>query len=240
MPYSGYLLGGVIKMSTLSTWQTALTQSWGEVWGAFLGILPRILGAIVLFAVGLIIAYWVKRIIVELLRVVKFEKLTETTGLEKYLKKADIRMNFAELLGTIFEWIVIFVFFLTVVDILGLSVVSQVLFGVLSYIPNIIAAIFIFAAGYIVAGIVDGLVRGSLASIDHGIAKPLGRLARWVILLVAFFAAFDQLQIAQGLISTFFQGLTYTVVLVVGLSVGLGAKDLVSRILSDWYDKISK
>ena len=57
---------------------------------------------------------------------------------------------------------------------------------------------------------------------------------------MAFFAAIDQLQIAQGLIATFYQGLTYTIVLAVGLSVGLGAKDLISRVLNEWYDKIHK
>ena len=53
-------------------------------------------------------------------------------------------------------------------------------------------------------------------------------------------AAIDQLQIARNFIATFFQGLTYTIVLVVGLSGGLGAKDLVAKILNDWYEKIRK
>lgn len=227
-------------MEALSTWQVALIGSWGEVWISFLRILPSILGAIVVFAVGLILAYWAKRLVVEFLKVVQLEKLTKSAGIDRYLSKADIKLTFVELLGTIVEWLIILVFFLAVVDILGLSVVSQVLVGVLVFIPNVIAAVLIFAAGYIVAGVVDGLVRGALASVDHDVAKPIGRLARWVILLVAFFAAIDQLRIAQGLIATFFQGLTYTVVLVVGLSVGLGAKDLVARILNDWYDKIHK
>ncbi len=87
---------------------------------------------------------------------------------------------------------------------------------------------------------VDGLVRGALTSIDKEVAKPLGKLSRWVILLVAAFAAIDQLQIAKGLTTVFFQGITYTVVLVVGLGVGLGAKDLVSKILTDWYEKFKK
>jgi hypothetical protein len=157
-----------------------------------------------------------------------------------YLTKADIKTDFVGLIGVLVEWLIILVFFLAVVEILGLSVVSVVLAGVLGYIPNVVAAALIFAAGYIVAGLADGLVRGALVSIDHDAAKPVGRLARWVILVVAFFAAVDQLQIARGLIQTFFQGLTYTLVLVVGLSVGLGAKDLVSRVLNDWYEKISK
>ena len=227
-------------MNTISTWQGALISSWAEVWSSFLSVLPSLIGAIVIFAIGLILAYWAKRLIVELLRVVQLERLTKSAGVDRYLEKADIKMSFIELLGTLVEWIVILVFFIAVVEILGLSAVSQVLFSVLAYIPNVIAAVLIFAAGYIVGGLADGLVRGALASIDHDVAKPLGRLARWLIIVVAFFAAIDQLQIARGLIATFFQGLTYTIVLVVGLSVGLGAKDLVSKILNEWYDKIKK
>lgn len=227
-------------MNNLTTWQSALLMSWGEVWTSFLAILPSILGAIIVFAIGLILAYWVKRLVIEVLKLVQLEKLTKTAGIDSYLTKAEIKMTFVELLGTVVEWLIVLTFFLAVVEILGLSVVSTVLLGVLAFIPNLLAAILIFAAGYIVGGLADGIVRGALASVDHDVAKPLGKLARWVIVLMAFFAAVDQLQIAQGLIATFFQGLTYTVVLVVGLGVGLGAKDLVSKVLTDWYSKVRK
>jgi len=230
----------VIILEALSTWQSALIGSWGQVWLSFLGIIPTILGAIVVFAVGLILAFWVKRLVIEFLKLVRLEKLTKSAGIDSYLRKADINKSFIELLGTIVEWIVILIFFLAVVDILGLNAVSRVLSVVLGYIPNIVAAALIFAAGYIIAGVVEGLVRGALASVDHDVAKPISKLARWVLLIIALFAAVDQLQIAQGLIATFFQGLTYTIVLVVGLSVGLGAKDVVGKILNDWYEKISK
>lgn len=227
-------------MNGVSIWQSALIASWGEVWSSVLSIFPRILGAIVVFSIGLVLAFWVKRLVTEVLKLVKLEKLAKTAGIDEYLTKADIKLNPVDLLATLVEWMIILVFFLAVVDILGLSVVSTVLTRVLGYIPNVVAAALIFAAGYIVAGLVDGLVRGALASVDHDVAKPVGKLAKWLILLVAAFAAIDQLQIARNLIATFFQGLTYTIVLVVGLSVGLGAKDLVSRVLTDWYEKISK
>ena len=227
-------------MNGVSIWQSALIASWGEVWSSVLSIFPRILGAIVVFSIGLVLAFWVKRLVTEVLKLVKLEKLAKTVGIYEYLTKADIKLNPVDLLATLVEWMIILVFFLAVVDILGLSVVSTVLTRVLGYIPNVVAAALIFAAGYIVAGLVDGLVRGALASVDHDVAKPVGKLAKWLILVVAAFAAIDQLQIARNLIATFFQGLTYTIVLVVGLSVGLGAKDLVSRVLTDWYEKIRK
>ena len=227
-------------MNSLSVWQAALINSWGGVWASVLGVLPIILGAIIVFAIGLVIAYWVKRAVIELLKALRLESVTKSAGIDDYLARAEIKFNFIDLVGTIFEWIIILVFFLAVVDILGLSAVSAVVLSVLGYIPRIVGASLILGAGYVVAKIVDGLVRGALISIDKEVAKPLGKLARWVVLLIATFAAIDQLQVAQGLTTVFFQGITYTVVLVVGLAVGLGTKDLVSKILTDWYDKLRK
>ena len=224
----------------MSVWKSALASSWTQVWSSFFGVLPTILGAIIVFSIGLMLAYWTKRLTIGFLKVIKLEKMSNQVGLEKFLKKADIKLSFTDILGTFVEWVIILVFFLSAVDILGLSVVSEVLTRVLSYIPNILAASLILGAGYFIAGLVENLVRGALSSVDHKLAKPVAKLARWFLLIVTFFAAIDQLQIARGLISTFFQGLTYTIVLVIGLSVGLGAKDLVSRILNDWYEKIKK
>lgn len=227
-------------MRNVSTWQGALTTSWGSVWSSFMASLPKVFGAIIVFIIGLILAYWAKRLTVQILKTLNLEKVSKSLGVGKFLKKADIKLNSTELVGAFINWLIVFVFFLAAVDILGLSAVSRILTNILGYIPNVIAAALIFGAGYFVAGIVDGVVRGALASVDHDIAKPVGKIARWLLIVISFFAAVDQLQIARGLITTFFQGLTYTIVLVVGLSVGLGAKDLVSKVLDDWYEKIKK
>lgn len=227
-------------IEALNMWQSAISGSWNQVWYSTLLVLPRILGAVLVLAVGLILAFWIKKLVTQGLKLVKFEVLTEKAGLETYLKKADINLNFSQIVATFFEWILVLVFFLAATEVLGLSAISSVIAGVLGYVPNILAAALIFAAGLLVAKLVDGLVRGSVSGIDKDIAKPAGKLARYIVVIVGFFAAISQLQIAQGLISTFFQGLTYTIVLVVGLSVGLGAKDVVSKILSDWYEKIKK
>src|SRR3972149_7459182 len=166
-------------MGILTTWKQALITSWAQVWTSFLGVLPSILGAIVIFGVGLALAYWAKRLIVEGLKLVRFEKVTTAIGVERYLSKAEIRLSLIEVLGTVVEWIIILVFFLAAVDILGLSVVSQVLAMVLGYIPNVLAAALIFAAGYVVAGLAEALVKGSLVSVNHEAARPIGKIARW-------------------------------------------------------------
>jgi hypothetical protein len=224
-------------MNDLALWQQSLTGSWEQVWGSFLSFTPNILGAIIVFTIGLVLAYWAKKITTQILARTGIERFSKTSGVESYLKRADIKLSLTDIISVFVEWLIILVFFLAVVDILGLTAVSTVLTRVLSYVPNIVAAAFIFVAGYILAGVLGAIVRGAVASVDPKLAKPVGSAARWLVLIVSFFAAIDQLQIAQNLIASFFQGLSYTIVLAVGLSVGLGAKDLVANILNDWYQK---
>lgn len=227
-------------MTLLQAWQQALLTSWAQVWSSFVSFLPAFIGAIIVFVVGLFVASWGRRLVEELLRAVRLEDLAASSGFTGYLRRADIRLTATELIGTLVRWVLLLVFFVAAVDILGLTVVSTVLTGVLGYVPNVLAAALVFGAGVLVANLVDGLVRGALATIDHEAARPVGRLARWVVLVVAFFAAVDQLRIAQTLVDTFFQGLTWTLVLAFGLSIGLGAKDLVARLLDDWYKRLQK
>lgn len=225
-------------MTLLQVWQNAVLVSLGEVGAALVSFLPAFLGAIVIFIVGLLVAGWAKKLVERVLTLVRLESLSTSSGFAGWLARAEIKLSATGLFGELIRWLILLVFFLAAVEVLGLQVVSTVLTSVLGYIPNVLAAALIIGAGFVIGNLVDGLVRGAFATISHEAARPVGRLARWAIVVVAFFAAVDQLKIAPKLIDTFFQGLTWTIVLVVGLSVGLGSKDIVARLFEDWFKKL--
>lgn len=229
-----------MNMTLLQVWQEAILSSWDQVWFSFLGFLPLFVGAVIIFVIGIFLAHWSKRIVEGLLYAAKLEDLSESSGFAGYLKKADIKFNATQLLGELVRWVLLLIFFIAAVEILGLDIVSRALTGILNYVPNVVAAALVLGAGFIIANFADGAVRAAFASIDHEAARPVGKLSRWVILLVAFFAAVDQLKIAPALVDTFFQGLTWTLVLVVGLALGLGSKDLVAKFLDDWYKRLQR
>lgn len=227
-------------MPLLQVWQEAILLSWNQVSSSFLSFLPSFVGAVVIFVLGILVAAWGRRLIEEILKAVRLEDLSRSSGFDAYLKKADISLSATELTGAVVKWLLLLVFFIAAAEILGLAIVSTTLTSLLGYVPNVFAAALIIGAGAVIANLADGLVRGAFATIDHQAARPVGKLARWVVILVAFFAAVDQLKIAPALVETFFQGLTWTLVLVIGLSVGLGGKDIVAKILDDWYKRLSK
>ena len=106
-------------MNDITSWQAALVSSWAQVWSSFLRIIPQVLGAILVFAIGLVIAFWLKKLIADILRIVKFESLSKSLGTDQFLKKAGIRMDFTEMIAVFFQWLIILVFFLAATDILS-------------------------------------------------------------------------------------------------------------------------
>ncbi len=227
-------------MNFFQVWQESLLSAWYQV-GPTIGMaIVTGLGALVVFVVALIVSYWAKRLVEGVLKIVQLEDLTQAAGVNVFLKKADIKLSTSEIVGEFVRWIVVLVGFIAAANVLGLSAVVDVLMRLLGYLPNVFAGALILAVGVIVARITDGLVRGALATVDHEAARPVGRLAYWVILILAFFAALSQLKIAEALTQAVFQTLSWATALALGLLLGLGAKDLVSKILLDWYDKVRK
>lgn len=228
------------SLSTISNWQEAVFVAAANIFTQFFNFLPSLFGALLIFVLGLILAKWAKIIIVKVLSAVKLDKISRKIGLEPFLSQADIKLKAEVIIGEIARWLIIIVFFIAGVNVLGLTTVGSVLASVLSYVPNIVSAILILTIGVLLAGLVEGLIKGAVNQIDPKTGRLLSKVASYLVIVVAALAAINELGIAQSLINILFIGIITTLALGVGLAIGLGAKDLVSKMLMDWYSKGKK
>lgn len=228
------------SLSTISNWQEAVFVAAANIFTQFFNFLPSLFGALLIFVLGLILAKWAKIIIVKVLSAVKLDKISRKIGLEPFLSQADIKLKAEVIIGEIARWLIIIVFFIAGVNVLGLTTIGSVLASVLSYVPTIVSAILILTIGVLLAGLVEGLIKGAVNQIDPKTGRLLSKVASYLVIVVAALAAINELGIAQSLINILFIGIITTLALGVGLALGLGAKDLVSKMLMDWYNKGKK
>ncbi len=228
------------SLSTISNWQEAIFVAAANIFTQFFNFLPSLFGALLIFVIGLILAKWAKAIIVKVLSAVKLDKISRKIGLEPFLSKADVKLKVEVIIGEIARWLIIIVFFMAGVNVLGLTTVGSVLASVLSFIPSIVSAILILTVGVLLAGLVEGLIKGAVNQIDPKTGRLLSKVASYLVVIVAALAAINELGIAQSLINILFIGIITTLALGIGLAIGLGAKDLVSKMLMDWYSKGKK
>jgi len=227
-------------MFNINSWQNSLGTVAGNTLSQSLTFIPNLVGALLVFVLGIILGNWSRTLIIKGLQFVKFDSLVKDSKIKEFLKKAEINQKVEEIFGTLIKWIIVLIFFIAATNIIGLTTVSQLLSGILAYIPNVISAVIVLSIGILLAGVVESLVKGALASVDLKTSRLMGKIASYTIASIATLAAFSELKIAENFVNILFIGFVSMLALGFGLAIGLGAKDLVSRVLSEWHTDLQK
>lgn len=187
--------------------------------------LPKFIGFLLILVIGYFVAKAVEKVVDRLLERVGFDKYVERGGVKKAL--ANSKFDASSILAKL-AFFVLFLFVLQLAfGIFGPNPVSELLQGVIAYLPNIFVAIVIIVVGAAIAAGAKEIVEASLGGLSYG--KALAGVASMAIMVLAFFGAADQLQIAPTIVNTLFIGL---VVLVVGsgiVAIGGGGIQTMSR-----------
>ncbi len=214
-------------------WTDIVVASLQGLWIGVVGVLPSLIGALVMIIVGLIVAYVLGTLVVQkVLEVLKLDSLLNKLGLAPYFERGGMRLNGARFVGQIVYWFVTIAFLLAASDVLGLFAFSSFLRDVLFYIPNVAIAVLIMLATVVLANFVRRLASASVMSAKLHAANFLGSLAWWSITVFGLLTALVELNVAVGVINTVITGFVAMMALAGGLAFGLGGKDYASTLLN--------
>lgn len=224
----------------VQTGASALQQSFYNLLVNTVNFLPALLFALVVFIIGWFIAVWLGWVIAEAVRALRVDHALRQAGFDDVVSRAGYRLDSGAFVGGLVKWFLILIFFLTVLQVLGLTQVTYVLQQiVVGYLPNVIAAVLILLAGAVIAQVSEGVIAGSARAAGITAAGFVGRLARWSIWIFAILAALSQLQIAQAILQTLFTGVVVALALAFGLSFGLGGQEAAARFIERTRDEMS-
>ena len=192
-----------------------------------MAFLPTLLGAMVIFLVGWLIALAIQGVVVSVLRAVGLDKLADQTQLTTVLSKGGIKQKLSELIGVIVYWLVMLAVVMVVFNALQLTIAAQLLQSVVTFLPNVIAAVFILIVGLFAATFLETTIRTATSNAGMAQAQLMGQLTRIIVVIFAAVASLQQLKIP-------FFGEAFLIVLA-GISLGsaiafgLGCKDVAGR-----------
>ena len=212
------------------TWGDVLVVSFQELWSGVITFIPKLLVAVIIFIVGWIIAVALGKLISQIVRLFKIDKLFQALGAEEPLAKAGFRLDAGAFVGGLVRWFLIVVFLVAAIDVLGLSQVNIFLREVvLAYLPNVIVAALILVVAAFVAETMQKIVVGSAKAAGVPSTHLLGGITKWAIWVFAILAALYQLGIAGVFAQTLFTGFVAMLAIAGGLAFGLGGKDAAAR-----------
>ena len=198
--------------------------------------LPTLAGALLLLLVGWVIAKGIEALAVRILKTLTLDKIADQIQLSSVLSKGGIKQKPSELIGVIVYWLVMLAVVMVVFNALQLTVAAELFQTIVTFMPNVIAAVFILVVGMFAAAFVASTVRTAASNAGVLQAHLIGQLTQTVIVIFAIVAALQQLQIP-------FFGEVFLIILG-GISLGcaiafgLGCKDLAGRWVTDIVDQV--
>jgi hypothetical protein len=208
-----------------------LQDSLIEIWSSFIGFLPTLLAALIVFIIGWLIAIFLGKVAHRIIKTIKLDLLLEKLGFQKALAKAKLKLDSPKFFEELVKWFFIIVFLMTAVDILGLTQITLFLKSILYYLPNVIIAAIILLIAAVIGRFMQKLVRASADAAGLGSSNTIAGIVKWAIWIFGFVIALTQLGIASTLIQTIVIGIIAMVALAGGLAFGLGGKDVAVEIL---------
>ncbi|HWE20582.1 MAG TPA: hypothetical protein VG758_25970 [Hyphomicrobiaceae bacterium] len=218
-------------------WSEAFTTSMAQALSLLLAAIPRIIGFLVIVAIGWFIATLVAKAVAALLRSIRFNDMAERSGFAGFVANTGVDTDSSGFIADIAKWFIRLIALVVGFDALGLPAVSDVLRQLLLWLPNLAVAIAVLILGGLAANWLAGLVRGAAAKADLGnpdLLASITRIATWAFAIVA---ALNQIGIARELVNTLFMATVGALALALGLAFGIGGRETAGEIVRNWYEK---
>lgn len=209
-----------------------ISQSAQNGLNRFFEFLPQLLGAIIIFLIGWLIASGLKNLVARLLRAAKFDEALLDSAAGRFIGR--MMDSPAEFIGRVVYWLVLLGGLSIALSSLNITALNAFLGAVYGYLPHVIAAIAIF--------LVAGLVSVGAAGFVHrvmgptALAKAIAAVVPTIVMSISLFMILNELMIAADIVNITYTALIGSVALGMALAFGLGGRDVAARMLETAYE----
>jgi hypothetical protein len=207
-----------------------LTQAALEIFRGFAHLLPRLIVMLIIVLAGWAIAFVLKSILRSILRLTKFDRLSEKAGASQLLNQAALPSP-TEFLSRFVFWVAWLGFIMLGVSVLGIGGLQEHVARFFLFLPRLFVALFIIFFGFLLASFFSRAAL--LAAVNANLPSPrlLSVSIRTLIIAFVLSMVFEELGLAEQTMLLAFGIAFGAVMLGLAIAFGMGGKDLAHEFL---------
>lgn len=213
-----------------------------DVVASFIAFLPRLVGAIIILAVG----WFLGKIAGRLVR-----RFVNTTGIDQRVRDTPLgnllggsHRGVSHTAGEITKWFVVAIAVLAAVNVLAIQLLSQWISTALAYLPAFIAGLLIIVLGFVVADFIGDAITRTRAATQTAYTSWFATGTRMFLYFTAIVIGLDTMGIDVGILFVFARALAWgaaaAFAIGAGLAFGLGGRSYVENNIDRWTGKASR
>ncbi|MDK1472375.1 hypothetical protein QNO07_02860 [Streptomyces sp. 549] len=194
-------------------------QGLSEAWTSVATFVPRFISFLIILLVGWLIAKALAKAVGVILRKVGFERVIDRSGLDRFLENSSL--NAIDVISKLVYYAVLLIALQVAFSVFGPNPISDLLRGVVAWIPRAVVAIIIVVLAAAIANAAKSVISSVLGGLSYG--KLLANIAAVFIIGLGVIAALNQIGVAVAVTTPVLITVLATIggILVVGVGGGL-------------------
>ncbi|WP_286440566.1 MULTISPECIES: mechanosensitive ion channel [unclassified Myroides] len=174
-------------------------------------------------------------ILKKMFKLIRLDKIQEGLDDNEFLSKVKIRVKVDAVLLFFVKVFLVFLMVLIGAELFGLEIVSREIGNLMMFVPKLFVALLIFIGGLYFASWIKKVIVEVLKAVDFVGARMIGNILFYLILIFVVITTLNQMGIDTSIITSNISIIIGAILLTVALSLGLGAKDVVTKLLYSFY-----
>lgn len=220
---------------------TIVLNSWQQVVDKLASFIPQLVLVLLVLIIGVVVAKVIEKLVIQVLKIARFDVLSEKSGIASILAKGEIKHSLAELIGMVIYWLLVLVFVIIALNMLSPEAgAAAFLDQVAVYAGKVVLALFVLILGLFFAAMISTIVRTTASNAGIATAKNLGQIAQTVIIVITVLTVLPMVGVRTLILDTAILVALAAVGLATGLAFGLGSKDIAGKIMQEIVEKWKK
>ena len=199
-------------------------------------LVPKILGVMLILILGLLLGWLASKLTRALVRKTRVESLLEKAHLPNVMYKLGLHKSFADLSAKTVFWIVIVISVFLALDAAGIEALNNFLPTLVAYLPRVLVALIIFVCALFAAQVLSDLTE-KITARNEAIESPkvVSKVVYAVVVSIGLLISLEQLGIDIDVAHQIVAIATGSVFFGTALSIALGARPIVTKMISRYY-----
>lgn len=207
-----------------------------EILRGFGSFVPRFLEMLLFVLAGWVIAFALRLLVRSILRIARFDKLSEHTGAAQLLRRAALPSP-SEMLARFVFWVAWLGFVLVGISVLPLPWLSPHISNFFGFLPRLAAAFFILFFGMLAATFFSRAALLGGVNADMPSPRLISQTLRTLMILFVISMAFEEIGIGSRTVLIAFSLAFGALMLGLAIAFGLGGKELARRYLERRFSR---
>ncbi|NDV44599.1 mechanosensitive ion channel family protein [Flagellimonas sediminis] len=222
-------------METINNWKDITMDSFSGMGKEIAQIIPKIIGALLVLAVGWLFIKIILFLLGKILKLAKVDMLNNKINGMVVTSKGDFTIDVVKIILGFVKWLLILAFLIVAADILNWQIISVEIGNLLHYLPRFFSALALLIIGFYIGNFVKNTVKRLFESFEFGGSNLVSNLLFYVIVVFMSITALNQAGVDTTIITNNITMIMGSFLLAFSLGIGLGSREMVADLLRSFY-----